>query len=338
MWFNRIILISSIAGGALLASTAANAQDWQPSEPVTIIVPWSAGGATDASTRVLAGELSEAIGQTFVIQNQPGAAGSVGTRAVWEAEHDGMTIAAGAAADLGSYPVLDLLDVTIDQWRLYLWLANPSLISVPADSEWQDFGDLLEALQSAEEPITVSSSGLTGATAITMQSIADVTDVNYREIIFEGGNPAIVSTAGGETQFTAQNATEQIDMIRAGRLRPLAVVAEMSIELEGFGTIPTITDWLPDLALAPNYFGIFIPADAPQEVLDTMDQVWANKVASSDVLKAFAAERGSIFHPTHGEQAQGAAMPFLSINAWQQFDGGSAPNEPSEFGIPRPGE
>ena len=331
-------LISLAAGAALLASSAVQAQDWEPSEPVTIIVPWSAGGATDASTRVLAGVLTEAIGQSFVILNQPGAAGSVGTRAVWDAPHDGMTIAAGAAADLGTYPVLGLLDVDIDQWRLYLWLANPSLVSVPADSEWEDFGDLLEALQTAEEPITVSSSGLTGATAITMQAIQEVVDVNFRPIIFEGGNPAIVSTAAGETQFTAQNATEQIDMIRAGRLRPLAVVAADAVELEGFGTVPSILDWMPELSLAPNYFGIFIPADAPQEVLDTLDRVWANEVANADALRNFAAERGSIFNTSFGDEALAAAMPFLSINAWQQFDGGSAPNDPSEHGIPRPGE
>lgn len=331
-------LISFVAGAAIFASPGVQAQDWEPSEPVTIIVPWSAGGATDASTRVLAGVLTESIGQSFVIINQPGAAGSVGTRAVWEAPHDGMTIAAGAAADLGTYPVLELLDVDIDQWRLYLWLANPSLISVPADSEWQDFGDLLEALQTAEEPITVSSSGLTGATAITMQAIEDMTEINFRPIIFEGGNPAVVSTAGGETQFTAQNATEQIDMIRAGRLRPLAVVAADPVELEGFGTVPSILDWMPELSLAPNYFGIYIPADAPQEVLDTMDRVWAEDVANAEALKNFAAERGSIFKSSYGDEAQAAAMPFLSINAWQQFDGGTAPNNPSEHGIPRPGE
>lgn len=331
-------LVKFVAGATLVVSAPVHAEDWQPSEPVTIIVPWSAGGATDASTRVLAGVLTEAIGQSFVIINQPGAAGSIGTRAVWEAPHDGMTIAAGAAADLGSYPVLDLLDVDIDQWRLYLWLANPSLVSVPADSAWNDFGDLLEALKTSEEPITVSSSGLTGATAITMQAIEDLADVNYRAIVFEGGNPAIVSTAAGETQFTAQNATEQIDMIRANRLRPLAVVAADAIELEGFGTVPSILDWMPELSLAPNYFGIYIPADAPQEVLDTMDRVWANEVANSDVLRQFAAERGSIFNPTFGDEAQAAALPFLSINAWQQFDAGSAPNDPSNHGIPRPGQ
>ena len=85
------------ATAAFLVAGPAVAQDWKPSEPVTIIVPWSAGGSTDTVTRVVAGELSEALGQNVVILNQPGASGSTGTRSVWEAPHDGMTMAAGAA-------------------------------------------------------------------------------------------------------------------------------------------------------------------------------------------------------------------------------------------------
>lgn len=327
--------IASLALATLVLPTGGAAQDWKPAQPVTIIVPWSAGGSTDTVTRVVAGELSEAFSQNFVIVNQPGASGSTGTRAVWDAPHDGMTFAAGAAADLGAYPVLGNLDVSLDQWRLYLHVANPSMISVRTDSEFQDFGQLLEALKAGE--VTVSSAGLTSAGAIALQAIeAAEPGINYRQIIYEGGNPAVISTVAGETQFTAQTATEQVDMVRAGRLRPLAVVADQPLELEGFGTVPPITDWIAGVASAPNYFGIFIPADAPQDVLEAMDAVWSDRIANSAVLKKFAAERGALFNPTSGEAAATAAMPMLSINAWQQFDSGTAPNDPAQFGIPRP--
>ncbi len=332
----------SLAIGAVLATSLAGtamAQDWQPSEPVTIVVPWSAGGSTDSVTRVVAEVLTEAIGQTFVVVNQPGASGSVGTRSVWEAPHDGMMFAAGAAADLGAYPVMDMLDVPIADWQLYLHVANPSLVSVPADSPYQDFGELLEALQNAEDPITASSAGLTSAGAISLDAIDTAAGgINYQQITYEGGAPAVTSTVAGETQMTAQTAVEQVDMIRAGRLRPLAVVADTALELEGFGSVPPITDWLPDVAVAPNYFGLFLPADAPAEVIATMDEVWATVIPESERMRAYASERAALFNPSHGEAAQAAAMPFLQINAWQQFDSGAGPNDPSEFGIPRPDE
>ena len=329
-------LAFAAATAAMTISFSASAQDWKPAEPVTIIVPWAAGGSTDTVTRVVAGELSKAFGQNFVILNQPGASGSVGTRAVWEAPHDGMTMAAGAVADLGAYPVFGTLDAKLDDWRLYIHVANPGLISVPADSEWQDFGQLLEALKTASEPLTVSSGGLSSATAISMQTLEKAVDINYRQIVYEGGNPAVISTVSGETQFTAQTATEQVDMIRAGRLRPLAVIADQPLELEGFGTVPPVTEWLPNVASAPNYFGIYVPADAPQEVLDAMDKVWAEQIETSEVLKKHAAERGALFNPAYGDDAVAAATPYLSINAWQQFESGAAPNDPSQFGIPKP--
>ena len=114
----------AIAAAMLLGLAGPGAAEWKPAEPVTIIVPWSPGGSTDSVTRVLAGDLEKALGQTVVVVNQPGAAGSVGTTNAWKADHDGLTWAAGAAVDLGSYPVLGMLDVPIQDWRLYLHIAN----------------------------------------------------------------------------------------------------------------------------------------------------------------------------------------------------------------------
>lgn len=324
------------AVSAMVVSAPVAQAEWQPDGPVSIVVPWSAGGSTDTVTRVLAGELTEALGQNVVIINQPGASGSVGTRSVWDAPHDGMMWAAGAAADLGAYPVLGMLDATLPDWRLYLHVANPGLISVPADSNIEDFGQLLEALQTSDEPLTVATAGLTSAGAIAMGAIEGAADINYRQIVYEGGNPAVIATVAGETDFTSQTATEQVDMIRAERLRPLAVIASSPLELDGYGTVPPVTEWLPDVQSANNYFGIWIPADAPQDVLDTMDAVWENTIMDSEAMKAFAAERGALFDPSYGDAAQEAAMPMLSINAWQQYDGGTAENSPEDFGIPRP--
>lgn len=326
-----------IAAAAMVVAFPLHAQEWKPEQPVTVIVPWAAGGSTDTVTRVVAGELSKAIGQSFVILNQPGASGSVGTRAAWEAAHDGMTLAAGAVADLGAYPVLDMLDAQLSDWRIYIHVANPGLISVPVNSEWQDFGQLLEALKTTNEPLTVSSGGLSSSAAISMQTLEKAEPgIKYRQIVYEGGAPSVIATVAGETAFTAATATEQVDMIRAGRLRPLAVVADQPLELDGFGTVPAVTDWLPNVKSAPNYFGIYIPADAPKEVLDTMDKIWAETIKDSEVLKKHAAERGALFNPLFGDEAVAAATPYMAINAWQQFESGAATNDPSQFGIPKP--
>jgi tripartite-type tricarboxylate transporter receptor subunit TctC len=321
----------AVTGGALAADYS-----WQPERPVTIIVPWAAGGSTDQVTRVAAGELEDALGQTFVIVNQPGASGSVGTTSAWEAPHDGYTWAAGAASDLGNYPVLGMLDVTLDQWALYLTVANVSVVGVNPDAPWQDFGELLEDLKTRGSEISVATAGVLSAGHNAMESLARQADLSYRHVTYDGGNPAVIATVAGETQVTTQLASEQAEMIRAGRLRPLAVLDDQPLELEGHGTVPPVTDWLPDVFLATNYFGIWTPKDVPAEVLETMDQVWEEVISKSQALEQYAADRGALFTPYWGEDAQERAMGMVRQNAWMMYEAGKAENDPSDFGIERP--
>src|SRR5262245_27023328 len=102
-------LLAATAGFALPATLRAQGA-WRPDRPVTVIVPWAAGGSTDQMARIVATELEEALGQRFVVINQPGASGSIGTRNATQAAKDGYTWAAGAAVDVGCYKVLGLLD------------------------------------------------------------------------------------------------------------------------------------------------------------------------------------------------------------------------------------
>src|SRR5918999_4224645 len=108
-----------LLAGALLTCPAYS-QNWKPSKPVTIIVPWAAGGSTDQVTRITAAELEKHLGQKVVIVNQPGASGSIGSKNALEAPKDGHTWTAGAARDLGTYKVLGMLDTLIQDWHLFL--------------------------------------------------------------------------------------------------------------------------------------------------------------------------------------------------------------------------
>ena len=326
--------------GAALAlgtgPTVAADYGWQPEQPVTIIVPWAAGGSTDQVTRVVAGELEDALGQSFVIVNQPGASGSVGTKNAWDAPHDGMTWAAGAASDLGTYPVLGMLDTQLKDWALFLDVANVSVIGVNPDAPYQDVTQLLEAMKAKPGEVSVATAGLSSAGHNAMEAIAQQTGVSYKHVTYDGGNPAVIATVAGETEVTTQLASEQAEMIRAGRIRPLAVIGTEPLELSGYGTIPPVTNWLPDISLATNYFGIWAPKDVPAEVLETIGQVWDDKIASSKALKDYAADRGALFTPYHGDDAHERAMGMVRQNAWLLYDAGKAPNDPSKFGIEKP--
>jgi hypothetical protein len=125
-------------------------------------------------------------------------------------------------------------------------------------------------------------------------------------------------------------------MIRGGRLRPLAVLSAEPLELQGYGTIPSVTEWVPDIVLGTDYFGIWAPKDVPEEVFATMDQVWADRIANSKALQDYAGDRGALFTPYYGEEAHERAMGMVGRTAWLLYEAGKAPNDPSQFGIEKP--
>ena len=333
----RWILICSLFFCSLLL-TFGLAQDypWQPDRPITIIVPWAAGGSTDQVTRIVASELEDALGQSVVVVNQPGASGSIGTKNALEAPLDGYTWTAGAAGDLGTYVVLDMLDTSLADWHLYLDVANASVIGVNPNTPYQTFDELLEAMQANPGEISVATAGLSSAGHNAMELIAQATGAEYNHVTYDGGNPAVIATVSGETDVTTQLAVEQAEMIRGERIRPLAVLSDQPLTIEGFGEIPPITNWLPDLDLSTNYFGIWAPQGIPDEVVETMNRIWEERISTSELLQSYATERGALFTPFYGEEAQERALPRVRSQAWTLFDSGKAPVSPDSVGLERP--
>jgi tripartite-type tricarboxylate transporter receptor subunit TctC len=294
------------------------------------------GGSTDQVTRVIAGELSDALDQEVVVVNQPGASGSIGTKSALDAAKDGYTWTAGAAQDLGSYGVLGMLDTKIGEWHLFLDVANVSVVGVNADAPYQDLGELLAAMKASPGQVAVATAGIASAGHNTMEAIAAVAAVAYKNVTYDGGNPAVIATVAGETEVTTQLAVEQAEMIRGGKIRPLAVASDSALELDGFGTIPPITQWLPDYNAVPNYFGIWTPKGVPDEVVQKMEAVWSDKIASSQALMDYAANRGAQFAPHMGDDAQTRVFPAIQAFSWLMFDAGKAQVAPDQLGIPRP--
>jgi tripartite-type tricarboxylate transporter receptor subunit TctC len=303
---------------------------------ITIIVPWGAGGSTDQTVRVVAGELEAPLGQKIVVVNQPGASGSVGTKGALDAAHDGYTWASGAAADLGAYRVRGLLDTVLDDWVLFLSVANISVVSVNADTKYKDFGQLLQEFKNRPGQVPVATAGQLSAGHNAMLAIQKYTGIQYKHVTYDGGNPAVIATVAGETEVVPQLAVEEADMLAGGKLRALAVLDNKPFELSRYGTIPPITNWIPQFPSAPNYFGIWIPKDAPKEVIAAFGKAWDDVIKNSKALKDYAAQRGALFDPSWGDEAKKKVMPYLSIIAWNLQDAGQAKVSPDTVGIPKP--
>ncbi len=184
----------------LVALSAPGAQDWKPRKPITVIVPWGAGGSTDQITRLAAGILEDPIGQKVVIVNQPGASGSVGTKSVLDAAHDGYTWASGAAADLGTYKIQGMLDTTIQDWYLFLTVANIGVVAVNANAPYKTFDDLIAAFKAKPGQVTVATAGQVSAGRIAMESVRKLAGIEYKMVPYDGGNPAVIACVAGEPE------------------------------------------------------------------------------------------------------------------------------------------
>ena len=327
----RVIML---AAAALVGLSGAATAQWKPEKPVTIIVPWGAGGSTDQVVRLLAKEIEGPLGQTVVIVNQPGASGSVGTKAVLEAPKDGYMWASGAAKDAGVYAVSGLLNTKLEDWHLYLAVINSSVIGVNPNTPFKTLDDLVKAMKEKPDTITVATAGIASSGGAALGAFSSGAGVKARHVTYDGGNPAVIATAGGETQVTTQLAVEQAQMIRAGRIRPLAVVGTKPLTLEGVPEIPAITKAIPSFPATDNYFGIFVPKGVPAAVTQTLDKIWDENIAKSEALKKYATSQGAIVAVVRGDKAKEAVMPAIKEAAWGLWDRKEAKVDPASVGIP----
>jgi len=332
----RQFLATVAATAAFPAIVRAQGQyAWRPDRPVTIIVPWAAGGSTDQMARIVAAEVEAVIGQRFIVVNQPGASGSIGTRNALEAPKDGLTWAAGAAVDVGCYKVLGLLDTALADWNLFFAVANVNVLVANPQAGYRDFGQALEALKSRGASIGIATAGVSSAGHNMMEAVRAAAGIQYRHATYDGGNPAMIATVAGETPLGCVLLVEAADMIRARRLIPLAVQSDNPVNLQGFGEIPSVKRWLPGMPAPLNYFGIWAPKGVPEPVVQTMTQVWQEKMANSQRLKDYATQRAAVFAPLHGQNAYDEAWKMVRQTAWLYFDGGKARVSPDTVGIAR---
>ena len=146
---------------ATVFSAAFASAEWQPQRPITLIVPWAAGGATDQTCRVLAGEMEKVLGQKIPVVNQPGGSGSIGMKNAYEAKHDGYTWTGNADGSVITYQVLDLLpNISHRDWIHYYAMLTAPVICVQYDSKIKTIDDLVAEFKARPGEVKVASAGV----------------------------------------------------------------------------------------------------------------------------------------------------------------------------------
>lgn len=251
-----------------ILAPAAPAQDF-PKGPVTIVVPYPAGGATDFVARLVQPKLSESLGQPVVIENRPGASGNTATAAVMRGKPDGQTIvlttnavmalAPHISPDLGFDPLTQAAPITQTSQSGLLLAINPS---IPANNV-QEF-----IAYAAKNPGKVTF----GTGGAPMQIIGELMakrgNVDIQHIPYKGAAPAISDAVGGHISAVIMQIASITPFIQSKSLRPLAVTTTEPIKT--MPDVPTLTSIYPGLQ-GINWYGFFAPAGTPKPVIDKLN-------------------------------------------------------------------
>ncbi|MDF0596256.1 tripartite tricarboxylate transporter substrate binding protein [Psychromarinibacter halotolerans] len=265
------ILKNAALAAATVVAGAGAAWAEYPESPITLIVPWSAGGGTDATGRLIAGQLEETLGQPVNVVNRTGGGGIVGHTALAEAEPDGYTLGI-ITTELSMYSAVGSAELTYEDYSLVgLYNADPSAIFVKADSEFETVEDLAEAIKADVSALSTSGANFGGLNHLSWISLVqglggEASAVNW--VPTDGGAPSLQLLVSGAIDVVVAQFPEAKALIEAGEIRPLAYLG--SEPNEGFPDVPTVNDALGvDFAIA-GWRGLAGPAGLPDDITATL--------------------------------------------------------------------
>jgi tripartite-type tricarboxylate transporter receptor subunit TctC len=290
----RRFVIGSAACLAALQSGPMVAQDVYPSRPITIVNPFPPGGASDVVTRPLAHALEQVIKQPVVIETKAGAAGAVGAQFAANAKPDGYTLLTHITSISGFAEVDSLFGrkpkfTRADFVPLTRVVADPMVILVNDQQPYATLKELVDDVRKRPNEIIFSSSGLYGASHIPTMLFADAAGgLKMRHLPTTGGGPALTALLGNNAQVFVAPVSASLVHIRAGKLRPLAVLGGSRSK-----ALPDVTT-LKELAYDVEYYlwvGIFAPKGTPQSIVASLRES-LRQAAHSDQFKAALANLG----------------------------------------------
>jgi len=279
-----------LAGLALAVGTAAHAA--YPDKPITLVVPFPAGGGTDATARLIAGAIGPILGAGVVVENRAGAAGSIGAQAVADAKPDGYTLFFTTTGALVINPHLyknlrystsDFTPIAPVGESANVLVVNPA---VPARS----VKELIALAKANPGKYTYGSSGVGSSSHLAGVMLESLTDIRLTHVPYKGSAPAVTDLIGGRIDMMIDNIPSHVEFAKAGKVRPLGVSGTKTSPL--FPGVPTIAQ-----AGVPNYdvtiwYGILGPSGMPDDVVQKVAGA-VRQVLQEPALRTKLVEIGS---------------------------------------------
>ena len=289
----RALAALALAACAALAPVQAGAQAY-PSRPVRIVVPYPAGGTTDIIARLAAAQLTERLGQPFVVDNRAGASGAIGSAAVAQAAPDGYTLVMGTASSHGINSALHKAlpyDAVRDFAPVTVVASTPNIIVVHPRVPAKTLAELLALARARPGQVNFGSTSPGGSPHMSAELLKMMAAVDMVHVPYKGASPMLTDLMGGQIQVGFDNLPSTIAFVRSGKLRALAVTTAQ--RWPGAPDIPTVAEsGVPGYEVS-GWFGLLAPAGTPRAVRDALQAAIAQSVREPAVaaqLRSLGAE------------------------------------------------
>ncbi|MDB5527106.1 MAG: tripartite tricarboxylate transporter substrate binding protein BugD [Devosia sp.] len=299
--------VITLATGALLAGLAfagsAFAQDY-PTKPITVVVPFSAGGPTDTVARLVAEVMSKDLGQQVVVQNVGGAGGTLGAGQVATAPNDGYTLLLhhiGMSTAPTLYRSLPY-DPTKDFAPIGLITSVPMTLVARKDFEPTTLAELMDYIKANGENVTYAHAGIGSASQLCGMLLMDALDTQMTTVPYQGAGPAMTDIIGGQIDMICDQSTNTTSQIKAGEVKAYGVTTPE--RLANLPDLPTTKEGGLDLEIGV-WHGLYAPAGTDAAIITKLETALQAALADETVISRFA-ELGTV--PVTADQATPAAL------------------------------
>lgn len=277
------LMLAGVVAAMLEAS--ATAQGY-PSKPIRMVVPAAPGGVTDIVARVIAPQLTEALGQAVVVDNRAGAGGIIGTDTVAKATPDGHTLLAVFDSFISNPFVFNEVpyDTIIDFAPVALLIRGPQLFVAHPKLGVKTFIDFLVLAKSRNAPINYATAGAATSSRLSVELFKATTRLDATLVHYKGGGPALNDLIGGHVDAMIASAGLVLPHVKAGRLAALAVTSmERSALVPG---VPAVSEFYPRFE-AQSWVGMLAPAATPRAVIERLNAELVKTLAAPEVRDRF---------------------------------------------------
>ena len=287
-----MIQLKTVALGAALVACAAavpaQAQaDRYPSKPIRVLIGSAPGGGLDTTARAISDRLSAALGQPVIIDNRPGAAGTVAGQLLTKAPADGYTIMVHSTTHVGNahlYGKKLTYDTLKDFTGVGMLSAQPGVLTVHPSLPVKTPKEFIALAKSRPGQINYSSSGNGSAPHLQMALLISMSGINITHVPYKGGAPQVTALLAGETQASFATVGTVINHIRGGKLRPLGLGSTKPSK--ALPNVPTLAEaGVPGYDMSP-WIGVFVPAGTPRPIIDRLNAEINKALALPDVVKS----------------------------------------------------